>query len=79
MKIFGEYIAVNAEVSDLEGFSGHADAGELLAWLRHFKQPPRQTFVVHGEPEASDALRQTIARELGWRVRVPEHLESVTL
>jgi metallo-beta-lactamase family protein len=71
VKIHGDYVPVRAQVSHLESFSGHADADELMAWLRNFKTPPRQTFVVHGEPEASDALRQRIARELGWPVRVP--------
>jgi metallo-beta-lactamase family protein len=71
VKIRGEYVPIRAQVSHLEGFSGHADAAELLQWLRNFKTAPRQTFVVHGEPAASDALRQTVARELGWKVRVP--------
>ena len=71
VKIHGEYVPVHASVSHLEGFSGHADQRELLAWLGQFKRPPRQTFVIHGEPEASDALRQAIARDLGWPVRVP--------
>lgn len=71
IKIHGEYVPIRARVTHLEGFSGHADADELMDWLRHFQQPPVQTFVVHGEPAASDALRQRIARELGWPVRVP--------
>ncbi|MEO8806740.1 MAG: MBL fold metallo-hydrolase [Burkholderiaceae bacterium] len=72
VKIFGEYVAVKAQVSHLEGFSGHADADGLMAWLRGFEHAPRQTFVVHGEPAASDTLRLRIADELGWSVRVPE-------
>ncbi len=79
VKIHGEYVPVRAEVSHLEGFSGHADADELLAWLGGLATPPRQTFVVHGEPEASDTLRSRIADTLGWRVRVPQHGESVTV
>jgi metallo-beta-lactamase family protein len=79
VKIFGEYVAVKATVSHLEGFSGHADASELMQWLRGFHSPPRQTFVVHGEPQASDALRTRIADELGWKVCVPEHLSAVTV
>lgn len=71
VKIHGEWVPVNATVTHLEGFSGHADQRELLAWLSHFRRPPRQTFVVHGEPDASDALRQLIAKELHWPVRVP--------
>jgi metallo-beta-lactamase family protein len=77
VKIHGEMVPVRARVSQLEGFSGHADAGELMAWLRRFAGPPRQTFVVHGEPEASDTLRLRIANELRWAVRVPQHGETV--
>jgi metallo-beta-lactamase family protein len=73
VKIFGEYVAVKAQVSHLEGFSGHADANGLMTWLRGFERAPRQTFVVHGEPAASDTLRLRVADELGWPVRVPEH------
>ncbi|WP_341893518.1 MBL fold metallo-hydrolase [Variovorax sp. YR752] len=79
VKIFGEYVAVKAQVSHLEGFSGHADANELMHWLQGFEAAPRQTFVVHGEPAAADALRSRIADELGWAVHVPEHLSQVEL
>ncbi len=79
VKIHGEYVPVRAAVSHLEGLSGHADCEELMAWLRGFsRQPPRQTFVVHGDPAASDALRGRIQDELGWPVRVPEHGSTVT-
>ena len=77
VKIHGEYVPVRARVSQLEGLSGHADADELMAWLRALHQPPRQTFVVHGEPDASDTLRLRIKDELGWAVRVPQHGETV--
>ena len=76
VKIHGEYVPVRAQVSQLEGFSGHADADGLMAWLRGLHRPPRQTFVVHGEPDAADALRLRIKDELGWAVRVPQHGET---
>jgi len=80
IKLHGHYVPVNAEVSHLQGFSGHADAEGLMAWLRGFaRKPPRQVFVVHGEPAASDALRSRIQDELGWPVRVPQHGETVEL
>lgn len=79
IKLHGKYIAVNAEISHLEGFSGHADADGLMAWMRGFKKPPSQVFVVHGEAAASDALRSRIQDELGWPVRVPQHGETVAL
>jgi metallo-beta-lactamase family protein len=72
VKIHGAYIAVKAEVRHLEGFSGHADAQGLMAWLRGFHTPPERTFVVHGDPAAADTLRLRIQDELGWRVAVPE-------
>jgi metallo-beta-lactamase family protein len=72
VKIHGEMVPVRADVHQLEGFSGHADRGELLDWLRpQAAHPPAQTFVVHGEPDAADALRCAIKDHLGWRVRVP--------
>jgi metallo-beta-lactamase family protein len=79
IKLLGHYVPVNAQVSHLEGFSGHADADGLMAWMRGFKKPPEQVFVVHGEPEASDALRSRIQDELGWRACVPQHGQTVSL
>jgi metallo-beta-lactamase family protein len=79
VKIHGEMVPVRAEVVQLEGFSGHADRAELLDWLRHLRQPPQQTFVVHGEPDAADALRSAIKNDLGWRVRVPQFGECVAV
>jgi metallo-beta-lactamase family protein len=40
---------------------------------------PRMTYITHGEPDASDALRIRIKHELGWRARVPEHLEQISI
>ncbi len=75
VKIHGQYVAVRAQISQLQGFSGHADAGEIMAWLRQLPRAPEQTFVVHGEPDAADTLRLRIKDELRWRVRVPQHGE----
>ena len=77
VKIFGEMVPVRAEISHLEGFSGHADANELMQWLCGFERAPRQTFVVHGEPDATDALRFRIGNELGWKANVPPHAQTL--
>jgi metallo-beta-lactamase family protein len=77
VKIHGEIWPVRAEVHQLQGYSGHADRNELLGWMRHLRRPPQQTFVVHGEPDAADALRSAIQDQLGWRVRVPQHGECI--
>src|SRR6266700_2398493 len=79
VKIHGGYVAVRAEVKNLDMLSAHADADEILRWLRGFKTPPRMTFITHGEPTASDALRHRIEEELGWRCLVPDHSQKVAL
>ena len=79
VKIHGNYVAVHAEVHNLHMLSAHADADEILGWLRHFESPPRRTFVSHGEPAASDALRHRIEEQLGWSCSVAEYREEVEL
>jgi len=73
VRIHGRDIEVNAEVVQLQSASAHADASQILAWLGTLPQAPDQVYVVHGELEASDALRKRIQYELGWRAMVPEH------
>lgn len=79
IKIHGEMIPVRAQVRSIEAFSGHADSKEILRWLKAFKEPPRLTFIVHGEVAAGEALAGEIQRTLGWKTHRPEYLESVSL
>jgi metallo-beta-lactamase family protein len=79
VKIHGAYVPIRAEIENLHMLSAHADADEIMGWLRHFESPPRMTFITHGEPEASDALRKRIADELGWACTVPELGDRVQL
>lgn len=79
VKIHGVWVPVNAEVADLPMLSAHADCDELMRWLAGFERPPRQVFVVHGETDASEALRERIQRELGWRASVPLQNEEFPL
>lgn len=79
VRIYGQDVPIRAEVVQLSAASAHADAGEILDWLRLAPRQPRGVFVTHGEPDAADALRVRIQRELGWTVHVPEYLEYVDL
>jgi metallo-beta-lactamase family protein len=79
VRIHGEDFPVRAEIRQLRASSSHADANEILAWMSKLAKPPRRTFITHGEPGASDALRLRIERELGWSVLVPEYRQSVEL
>jgi metallo-beta-lactamase family protein len=78
LKIHGRYVPVRAEVVSLQGYSAHADAGQLVTWLADLRTP-RAAYVVHGEPDASAALADRLHRELGWTAVVPEYLEKVRL
>ncbi|MFM6985949.1 MAG: MBL fold metallo-hydrolase [Hydrogenophaga sp.] len=73
LRIHGQDVPVRAEVVPMQSASAHADAGQLMAWLRALPRAPHRVFVTHGEPGASDVLRQRIERELRWRSLVPEH------
>jgi len=60
---------VLAEIRDLKGMSGHADAAELVRWLSAINTPPRTVFVTHGEEDAALALAARIERERRFRPR----------
>jgi metallo-beta-lactamase family protein len=79
IKIHGEYVPLRAQVTQIANLSAHADGAEILGWLSHFKAPPKRTFIVHGEPDAADALRMRIEEQLHWRCQVPGYLESFEL
>ncbi len=79
IRIHGEDVPVRARIESMESFSGHADSHEILRWLKTFKEPPRTTFVVHGEPAASVALAELIRSTLHWKTYIPELGEQVIL
>jgi metallo-beta-lactamase family protein len=79
IRIHGAEVPVRAQVGQLTAFSAHADAEELLAWMRGLKTPPRRTFVTHGEPSASDVLRYRVQHDLRWDVVVPGYRDTFDL
>jgi len=79
VKIHGEWIPVAATIERIDSMSAHADANEIMRWLHGFTAPPKQTFIVHGEPVAQDALGRRIQAELGWSHKAPEYRETVEI
>jgi metallo-beta-lactamase family protein len=77
VKIFGQQVPIRAQIATLEQFSDHADTPELLEWLRTFRRPPKETYLVHGEPAAASQLRDTMKKELGWNVQVAAYRQKV--
>ena len=64
--LFGEKIQVNAQIHNLEGFSGHADQEGLMSWLKGFQKVPKQIFLVHGEPQSKIDFANLVKEELGY-------------
>jgi metallo-beta-lactamase family protein len=79
VRIHGQSISVRARIETLGGLSAHADRDEIIRWLRGFTRPPRQVYVVHGEPHAAQSLAVQIRAQFGWNVRVAEDGGTVSL
>jgi metallo-beta-lactamase family protein len=79
VRIHKREVRVRARIERVNALSAHADQGEILRWLRGFVEPPKTTFLVHGEPSAQAALKAKIEDDLGWSVVIPKHGESFPL
>lgn len=75
LKFFGKYYPVNAEIHHIESLSAHADQQGLLDWTSNIKNIPEETFLIHGEPTAQDALRVKLRDSYGWKVTIPKLYE----
>jgi metallo-beta-lactamase family protein len=81
VRILGQQVEVRAEVQNLGQFSAHADRGEILRWLGGMPSPPRTTYLTHGEPAASQALKTLIETKMGpkWKVVLPAYRQTFDL
>ncbi len=79
VKIFGEEINVNARIEYIEGYSGHADQEWLMNFIYSFRRRPKHIFLVHGEEESQEILREKIVGDAGINVTIPEWGETYCL
>jgi len=79
VKIHGKQVPINAHIEMIDGFSGHADYNEMLAWLMPFNKKPENVFLVHGEEESSSSLADKISNTYGWKTTIPKFGESFEL
>ncbi|WP_412475272.1 MBL fold metallo-hydrolase RNA specificity domain-containing protein [Gordonia sp. LUNF6] len=79
LKLYGEWLPVHARVENLHMLSAHADSDELIRWMRGFDEAPRRTFLVHGEPNATESMRHRIDHDLGWRTTVGHQNQTFDL
>lgn len=75
-RIYGDEIPVRAEITEVSQFSAHGDRGEIVRWLSGFTAPPKQLYLVHGDPPAAQAFRGTVQQQLHWPVTIPAYMDS---
>jgi len=79
LRIHGQEVPVRAEIVKIDQLSAHAGRSELLRWLSGITVPPRQTFLVHGEPNALESFHGAVTSKFNWPVTVPEYLQAFDL
>ena len=79
IKIHGNIVHIRAKVEKLANMSDHADANEIINWLKNSHKAPKKVFITHGEVSSSEALAKKIEKELGWNAEVPDYLETEVL
>lgn len=79
VKIHGVPVAVNCEIEFIESLSAHGDWRDIMRWLKGFEKAPKITFLVHGEPDGLNAMKERIENELKWNVTIPKYLEKFDL
>ena len=79
VRIHGKDIPVKAKIEEISGLSAHGDQEDILRWLSGFKRPPRQTYIVHGEPDSAQNLASSINAKLGWKTFVAVDKQCIDL
>ena len=71
IRIFGEDICVRAQIRTMDGMSGHADRDGLVEWIKGFTNPPKQTFIVHGEDTVTTGFAELLKNQYGIEAMAP--------
>ncbi len=69
--LFGEEVYIKAKISQIEGFSSHADNNGLIAWINHFEENPQKVFICHGEDTVCDLFAERLSQEFGHDTYAP--------
>jgi metallo-beta-lactamase family protein len=79
VRIYGEPVKVYATIEFMSDYSAHGDVNDILGWMSKFQRKPKQVFLVHGDDEALDGLKQAIETRLRWEVTVPKARDKFIL
>lgn len=79
VRIFGRQYDLSCEVVVVNAFSSHADNDGLVNFVKKCGNNLKQIFIVHGDPENSEMLRNSIRRATDIKPRIPSKGETVYL
>lgn len=79
VRIHGEEISVKAEIELIEGFSGHADQKDLMNWINNFDEIRESIFLVHGDDDARESMKNIIEENTNYKVILPNLFEIIDL
>jgi metallo-beta-lactamase family protein len=79
VRIYGQQCPVRARITQIQGFSAHADRDELLKWLSRLSAEPKLIFVTHGEARAADRFKAFLIEKTNYKVTVPTYGMKVRL
>lgn len=79
VKIFGDDIAVKAQIHTLGGFSAHAGQDQLINWAMNFQPPRPRLFLIHGELNSMEALQRRFVLEHQWDAHIPSMGEVINI
>lgn len=72
-------LKINMNVHTVEGFSGHCDRSQLLAFMRNLRPRPTQIFTMHGDENKTVELAKTANQMMHVETRAPMNLDSIRL
>jgi len=79
VRIHGKQYKVRAQIEAIHGFSAHADKDGLFRWISHLREGPQTIFLTHGELDSAEIFSRRIKESKGWKVRIPEYMQSFDL
>jgi metallo-beta-lactamase family protein len=79
LRMHGREIAVRARIETLDGLSAHADRNEVERWLRSDGARPGRVYLVHGEPDAREALAERLRERMDLEVHTPEYQVKIRI
>ncbi|MCP5545353.1 MAG: MBL fold metallo-hydrolase [Akkermansiaceae bacterium] len=72
VNILGDRYRVRAKIETIDSFSGHADHSELLDYFDRTTGPKKRVWLVHGEPDSAEALKEALVKRHHRSVEIAE-------